>query len=326
MFMEVKKLYSYIFADTLVSDIFLGEYLPILDADSVKIYIYMLYISKKGKSFSNISELSSIINIDRQSVEESLKSMIEKGLLSYSDNSYTIIDLKEKEINRLYMRKEHSRPSEIDELSLSRKERNKTLDAINNMFFKGVMAPSWYTKIDMMYEKYKFDHDVMLQLFQQCHDNNALNPNYVNRVAQSWFDEGIKNNFDLERCLMEKDKIYELSKYISKKMKFGRMMSEFELDIIKKWLKTYGYSKDIIDLALERTIGAANPSVKYIDGILTSWFNSGYKTRDEITGSDKRSQSPKAQGRKKTFEQRDYEEKDIEDLYLDPLDSGRKDD
>lgn len=323
--MEVKKLYSYIFADTLVSDIFLGEYLPILDSDSVKIYIYMLYISKKGKSFSNISELSSIINIDRQAVEESLKSMLEKGLLLYSENSYTIIDLKEKEINRLYMRKEHTKPSEIDELSTSRKERNKTLDAINNMFFKGVMAPSWYTKIDMMYEKYKFEHDVMLQLFQQCHDNNALNPNYVNRVAQGWFDEGIKNNFDLDKYLMDKEKLYELAKHISKKMKFGRLMSEYELEIVKKWTKTYGYSKDIINLALERTVSATNPSVKYIDGILTNWFNSGYKSCGEITSSDKRPLSSQAAGKKKSFEQRDYDEKDIEDLYLDPL-AGRKDD
>ena len=88
--MEVKKLYSYIFADTLVSDVFLSEYLPLLDSNAVKTYIYMVYVSKKGKTFSNVSELSSLINIDKSIVEETLKQLTEKGLLSYIKNSYII--------------------------------------------------------------------------------------------------------------------------------------------------------------------------------------------------------------------------------------------
>jgi DnaD/phage-associated family protein len=322
--MEVKKLYSYIFADTLVSDIFLGEYLPLLDSDAVKIYIYMLYISKKGKSFSTISELSSIINIDKNIVEEALKGLTEKGLLSYVDGSYIITDIKEKEINRLYSRKENTKPSEIDELSIHRKDRNKTLDAINNMFFKGVMAPSWYTKVDTMYEKYKFDHDVMLQLFQQCHENNALNPNYVNRVAQSWYDKEIKTNFDLEKYYMAKEKIMEMASYISKKLKFMRMLTDYEMANVEKWLNTYKYTKEIIDFALEKTINTTKPSLKYIDVIISSWFDFGYKTLEEIQENDKKPSLTPGKT-KKSFEERDYEEKDIEDLYYDPFKkSGEK--
>lgn len=315
--MEVRKLYSYIFADTLVSDIFLSEYLPMLSSDAVKIYIYMLYISKKGKAFSNISELSSIINIDRDIAEDVLKSLVEKGLLSYVDKSYIINDLKEKEINRLYIRKEHSNPSEIDELSTHRKERNKTLEAISNIFFKGVMAPSWYTRIDNMYEKYRFDHDVMLQLFQQCHDNNALNPNYVSRVAQIWHDSGIQNNFDLEKYLIGKEKIMQTASYISKKLKFMRMLTEYEMANVEKWMNTYMFTRDIIDMALEKTVSTTKPSFKYIDAILTNWYNSGLKDPEEIKRSDKASSM--FSGKKdKPFEQRNYDEKDIEDLYLDP--------
>lgn len=318
--MEVKKLYSYIFADTLVSDVFLSEYLPLLDSNAVKTYIHMLYISKKGKTFSNVSELSSIINIDKNIVEGTLKELTEKGLLSYVENSYIINDLKEKEINKLYSRKEHTRPSDIDELSTQRIERNKTLDAINNMYFKGVMPPSWYTKIDMMYEKYKFEHDVMLQLFQQCHENNALNPNYVNKVAQTWFDIGIKNNFDLDRYLISKETIYKLANHIGKKLKLMRMLTVFELEIVEKWHTKYNYSKDIIDFALQKTTSTIKPSFKYIDTILTNWFKSGLKDISKIKSLD--SQNKKSAFNKKSdkgFSERDYEEKDIEDLYFDPL-------
>ena len=31
------------------------------------------------------------------------------------------------------------------------------IEAINNMFFQGIMSPSWYSDIDLWFKKYEFD-------------------------------------------------------------------------------------------------------------------------------------------------------------------------
>jgi len=59
------------------------------------------------------------------------------------------------------------------------------------------MSPSWYTDIDAWFDRYKFDEDVMLALFQYCFDHKGLIKPYIEKVAESWKNRNIRNAFDL---------------------------------------------------------------------------------------------------------------------------------
>jgi len=43
------------------------------------------------------------------------------------------------------------------------------------------MSPSWYTDIDAWFDRYKFDEDVMLALFQYCFDHKGLIKPYIEK-------------------------------------------------------------------------------------------------------------------------------------------------
>ena len=57
------------------------------------------------------------------------------------------------------------------------KSRASAIEAINNMFFQGIMSPSWYSDIDLWFKKFEFDEEVMIALFRYCFDKSALHKN-----------------------------------------------------------------------------------------------------------------------------------------------------
>ena len=77
-------------------------------------------------------------------------------------------------------------------------------------------------------------------------------------------------------------KINTIAKTISKKLGFSRQLSQYEQAYVEKWLVDYGYSFDIIEIALKKTTSKANPNFDYIDRILSDWYDHKLKTADEI--------------------------------------------
>ena len=68
----------------------------------------------------------------------------------------------------------------------------------------------------------------------------------------------------------------------NKKLGFSRQLSQYEQAYVEKWLVDYGYSFDIIEIALKKTTSKANPNFDYIDRILSDWYDHKLKTADEI--------------------------------------------
>ena len=52
---------------------------------------------------------------------------------------------------------------------------------------------------------------------------------------------------------------------------------------MKKWLKSYNFSLEIIKFACERAVlNTGKPSFPYADSILSSWSKNNIKTTDDI--------------------------------------------
>jgi len=71
---------SLIFSSTSISDIFFTEYLPQMSGDCVKIYFYILFISKYSSEI-NINDLSKKLSIDLEDIDKSIKFLEEHNLL-----------------------------------------------------------------------------------------------------------------------------------------------------------------------------------------------------------------------------------------------------
>lgn len=316
---------SLLYSDTLLPDIFFTEYMPSLESDFVKVYIYCVFICKHKTNMSS-SAIAKKLELQPARVKEALVRLEELGLISRgtNENVITLVDLKEKEINKLYRAKTTSSPDDAALSTERSKRRSKFISSINNAFFQGLMSPSWYTDIDSWFDKYGFEEDVMYALFKHCSDYKGMSRQYITKVADNWHSKNIRNGFDLDRYSLESQKIKDIRGKILKKLRRQGYLTEYEDAYVEKWVVEFGYDFEIIELALRRTTSARSPSFEYINKIITSWYEKGYKTKEEILAADENKKSAaadKAKPRtsaapqKGNLKQRKYTDEDFEKLY-----------
>ena len=81
--------------------------------------------------------------------------------------------------------------------------------------------------------------------FNHCNKHKGLSKNYILKVAESWFNKGIINSFQLDSYFTEYQKFYELRQLISKKLNLRRNFTEYEEEIIEKWVMEFKYGFDV---------------------------------------------------------------------------------
>ena len=67
----------------------------------------------------------------------------------------------------------------------------------------------------------------------------------------------------------------------------NRLPTEGEIKVIDKWFEEYKFTMELVLKGCENSKKTANPSINYIDAILSSWHHKGIKTIDEIEEKDR---------------------------------------
>ncbi len=280
--MNFEKDWSTLFEDINIPEVFCTEYMKDAPGDYVKIYLSMLMFVKQHTEITPL-EISKQLNLPIASVEQGLQYWEEHMVITKKLGDYVINDLKQQEVNKRYSPKVTSSPEEAVKNNSMNVKRTQAINAINSIFFQGVMSPTWYTDIDSLFTKYQFEEDVVISLFQYCFDRQALHRKYLFAVADGWAKSGIVTMQDVDNYYAAFEKTNQIKKAIAKKLGFKRNLSEYEEAYIDKWLSDYHYSMDVIEVALKKTTSKTNPSFDYIDKILTDWHERKLKTVPEIT-------------------------------------------
>lgn len=92
---------SLLFSETTIPDIFFSEYLSELPSDYLKIYLYIMFLSKYGKDIK-LNDLSKKLNIQLKIINDGLKYLEERKLLTKKTNGYIINDIQEITLHNLY--------------------------------------------------------------------------------------------------------------------------------------------------------------------------------------------------------------------------------
>ncbi len=271
---------SLLFSSTEIPDIFFTEYLPEASSNSIKVYLYMLFLSKYNKEIK-INDLSKTLAIDFPAVQDAIKYWEEKGILIKKVDGYTISDVQEIELTKLYTPKVTASPEEAVKSAQSQ-YRAKAIENINSQFFQGVMSPSWYNDITLWFNKYGFDEQVMLALFNYAYDKRALHRNYIQATADAWSKNNIKTFNDLDSYFEKQEKRNSLNSEISKKLNLYRKLTTYEEEDIVKWTENYGYSMDIIEIALKRASSNNKVRFDYIDSLITDWHKKDLHSPEEV--------------------------------------------
>jgi len=279
--MKFEQNLSLIFEDLNIPEVFISEHFCSANGDYVKVYIYCLYLCKYHSEIT-VLDLSKKLSMPITTVEQAFKYWEEQGVMIKKNKSYELCDLKKIEVNKLYTPKLSTTPEEALKDTGKNILRTQAINDINATFFQGIMTPSWYTDIDLLFKKYSFDEDVMVALFRYCFDRHALHKNYLHAVAEGWASNNIKTMNDLEKYYLEAEQSNKIKKSISKKLGISRNLSQYEEAYIEKWTNEYKYGMDIIEIALKKTTAKTNFSFDYLDKIITDWHEKSLNTQDEV--------------------------------------------
>ena len=130
-----------LFSETTIPDIFFSEYLSNLPGDYLKIYMYLIFLSKYGKDIK-LNDLSKKLNIPLKSINDGIKFLEENKLIIRKANGYIIVDLQEATLHNLYTPNLTMSKEKVEQTAKN-KSRVKAIEHINNMYFQGIMGPSW---------------------------------------------------------------------------------------------------------------------------------------------------------------------------------------
>lgn len=305
-----------LFSETTIPDIFFSEHLSELPSDYLKIYMYMIFLSKYGKDIK-LNDLSKKLNIPLKIINDGIKFLETNNLITKKTTGYIIVDLQEATLHNLYTPNLTMSKEKVAQTAKNQ-SRSKAIEHINNMYFQGIMGPSWYNDIDIWFRKYEFDEQVMITLFDYCFKRSALHRNYVQTVAEAWYSNKVKTWSDLDKYYEKQESLNKLKKSIAKKLGKHNGLTQYEEAYIENWVLNFGYNMDIIEIALKRTTFKQNPTFEYINNIITDWHDRNLKTPSEINAfieqrkkQAKNTKDLKTQVSKANYEQRNYDNLDF---------------
>ena len=174
--------------------------------------------------------------------------------------------------------------------------------------------------------QYSLTPDYILTLAAHLSNNKTTTAVALRDKAIALVSKGIDTTEDLEIHLKDKEKEganeYEMRRIIGM---WRRNFSPGELIMIRKWFDTFSYSTAIVSEAYDICVmNTGDLSFSYMDKIISSWHEAGYKTVEEcraaraIFKSEAKETSKKARSKSEPQKPR-YGDFDVNDAFAKAL-------
>lgn len=162
---------------------------------------------------------------------------------------------------------------------------------VAEQYFGHLLSPGEKDMLEYFIGDLGMSSDLVCFLLEYCIGKGHPSVRYIEKVARAWAGKGIRT----VRQAKEETRLFggDYSQ-IFKELGLSRQPAPAECRLMDKWLSEYGFSLDLIREACRRTLlQTSQPSLTYLDSILTSWKNSGAKTMDQVQKLDLAHESEK---------------------------------
>ncbi len=306
---------TYTSNETSVSNIFLDTYMPSANGEFVKVYLYLLRMFSDPKHApATLADVADTLNHTEGDVIRALKYWEKMGLLKvgYTADYPTNITLLPIENNAAYdnvyastadvypvagkpditgntttaVKISVPKPSTpTKETSPETKEELRQILFVAEQLLGKTLTTTDTNTILYIYNELNFSEELLEYLLEYCVSNEKRSLRYIEKVAISWHEEGITTvNAAKNHHEIHSKNIYSIMKA------FGlddRKPGKSELDFISKWYDHYGFEREVIIEACNRTIQALHkPSFEYTDTILANWKKNNVHTVSDLEAVD----------------------------------------
>lgn len=183
---------------TIISNEFLEKFLS--DVSPEKIKVFLFYFWKGIKEGYTISEASNEIDLPEKDIEMALKFWIKKKIFKKDCLVYDRVEKKsvaEKTNNLVDFQTKKN--------ELINKNRKSFEDIESDLLFQAerllgqTMSERQQALIARCYNDYGFDEGLIQYLLEYCANKDQRNAKYMAAVAESWYEQKIKNADDAKK-------------------------------------------------------------------------------------------------------------------------------
>lgn len=234
----------------------------------------IILIYNNSYKYLSANLISNLLKVEENIVREAINYWIGKGLLIGSEKP----SIKKEAV---VLPKTAANPiPQSRELSF-------LLECVEGKF-KRPLSTVEYKSIVHILEFIRLPADVILMAVEYCISINKANFSYIEKVCINWAEKGIINHDIAEQYLSLLKQTQQNETKI--KQLFGiqnRNLTEYESKLIMTWINEYKFSIEVIKIAFEKTVAATNKvAFAYMNKILSNWYQSGFKTIEDIQNSD----------------------------------------
>ncbi len=138
-----------------------------------------------------------------------------------------------------------------------------------------------------IYEYLGFSDDLIIYLYDYCCSNDKKNPKYIEKVAISWSEKGIKT---AEQAQMETQFYSNLMGGIRKALGIvsDKGLNTNQIKSVTKWISEYQLPDDVIINACERAAAKeVSKPFAYASKIIEDWHKDGVKSIEDVAKREK---------------------------------------
>ena len=172
-------------------------------------------------------------------------------------------------------------------------------DSFRNLYdsvqrsLKTIINPN---ELEILYNLYaKIDAELLLKISEYCGENSN-NPKTVVRYFESTalglFEKGITTAEQYDKMVDDAQKADDYEIKVKEMFALGdKKMTAKERKLIKTWVLDYNLSDDLLQEAYKRAEKQNKVTIPYINKILETWHEQGFKTFDDLKGEVKNYQT-----------------------------------
>ena len=306
---------------TLLPNDFIDNYMASANGEFVKVYLFLLRHLDDPCSSITISTIADCLNNTENDILRAFRYWESQGLLRTekdADGRITCLELLKSGAPEV--------PHKVAEIDRFRSQKEiRSLLFIAEQYLGKTLTHSEMESITYFYDTLHMSADLIEYLLESCVESGHKSMHYIQKVAFSWAEAGIKTVAQAK----EESMLYSRSCYTVLNA-FGiknRGPAASELEYIRKWSEDYAFAPDIIEEACRRTIMATHqPSFEYADSILCKWHERDIRSMNDVARLDEeyqkdRSSSVRRAGRPASknlnnFERRSYDMDSLEEKLL----------
>jgi len=266
---------------TVVPNVFIDHYLTKADATFVKVYIYAKRCMSVGGDITN-ENIADALGILESDVVKAWNYWAKQGVvqLAKQGNNLTVTfaapqtpDLSDKRSKRISSGGVSGEVGDNPELK-------KLYDFASQKI--GILSSSEVSTLYSFYDWLKLPTEVIVMLFEYCDSIGKLNMRAIEKNAVLWAEHGITSVDAVEEFIYEQERAKEAENKFKETLGIERKITDNEKKYYNIWVLEYALDFDVIKLAYEQTVQyVGRLDFKYMNTILTNWYNNGIDTKEK---------------------------------------------